>query len=998
MTVPAGFHVSLFAGEPDVVQPISFTFDDRGRVWVVECLSYPNWKLDGTGSDRVTMFEDTDGDGKFDVRHVVYDKGSNLSGIELGHGGIWLCSVPNLIFLPCDFNADKPAPTGKPEVVLDGWNLKDTKHNIFNNLIWGPDGWLYGCNGIQSQSKVGRPGAPANERVDLNCGVWRYHPIKRKFEVVCHGTTNPFGLDFDEYGEFFITNCVIKHLFHVIPGAHYDRMYGQDINPFSYGLMHSIADYIHWAGGDWTTSRGNKPEHSDAGGGHAHVGALVYQGGNFPDEYRNTLLTCNLHGNRLNRDILKRQGSGYKSERAPDFLFANDPWFRGIAVKSGPDGAVYVSDWCDTGECHNYDKVDATNGRIHKVVYGTPTPWKGDLSKLSIAELARLEAYQNDWFARHGRRILHERAEAGQRSEVIAAAKQVGAEGDRLTGLRIDWTLYTIGESKSLSENRPQRGGQSPFPPDHRGDGARPEKGTVPDGSRISSQLAMAALAVAENDSIGQARRAWGVRLLLESVADGSNRDLRPNSPELTLRSPAERLAFASGLQRIRPEDRLAWALRLLEVVGSDDIGDQNLPLMAWYAVEPLVGHKQDEMLRLLQAAQIPIVREFIARKAAATDSACMNIVLKQAAESNDPSVARDILKGTIDGLGGVRQATMPPDWTTAGPRLLASSDAVVREGAMVLAVTFGDEKAVEAMKATVADTSASAASRTAALHVLLRRGKPDLLPILQKLLDDKALRSDAIRGLAAFDDRETPGLLLKTYPTLAAAEKEDAVQTLASRSTWALALLDAIESGTVPRRDVSTFVARQIQGLSEKRVGQRLAQVWGQIQPASARRAELMAKYKAILTDENLAKADLSHGRLMFSRNCASCHKLYTDGGDVGPGLTGSQRSNLDYLLENVLDPSAVVPNEYRMSILQLQSGRTLNGIISQETDKSVTVKTANEVIVVPKDEIETRTVSKLSIMPEGILEKLSDAEARDLIAYLRGKEQVPLPAGARR
>ncbi|MBO0698039.1 MAG: hypothetical protein J2P46_06580, partial [Zavarzinella sp.] len=272
MTLPEGFRATLFAGEPDVVQPIAFTFDDRGRLWVVECLSYPHWATDGTGHDRVVMFEDTDGDGRHDVRHVVYDKGSNLSGIELGHGGIWLCSVPNLVFIPCDFNADKPAPAGKPQIVLDGWNLKDTKHNIFNNLIWGPDGWLYGCNGIQSRSFVGKPGTPAKDRTEINCGVWRYHPEREVFEAVCHGTTNPFGIDYDQYGELFITNCVIHHLFHVIPGAHYDRMYGQDINPYSYDLMHSIADYIHWAGGDWTTSRGNKPEHSDAGGGHAHVG------------------------------------------------------------------------------------------------------------------------------------------------------------------------------------------------------------------------------------------------------------------------------------------------------------------------------------------------------------------------------------------------------------------------------------------------------------------------------------------------------------------------------------------------------------------------------------------------------------------------------------------------------------------------------------------------------------------------------------------------------
>jgi putative membrane-bound dehydrogenase-like protein len=957
MTVPAGFKVTLFAGEPDVVQPIAFTFDDRGRLWVVECLSYPHWTLDGTGHDRVVMFEDTNGDGHFDVRHVVYDQGSNLSGIELGHGGIWLCSTPNLVFLPCDFNADKPTPTGKPEIILDGWNVKDTKHNIFNSLIWGPDGWLYGCNGIQSQSKVGRPGTPDKDRTQINCGVWRYHPTKKKFEVVCHGTTNPFGLDYDEYGEMFITNCVIHHLFHVIPGAHYDRMYGQDINPYSYGLMHSIADYIHWAGGDWTTSRGNKPEHSDAGGGHAHVGCMVYQGDNFPDEYRNTLFTCNLHGNRLNRDLLKRQGSGYKSERAPDFLFANDPWFRGIAVKSGPDGGVFITDWCDTGECHNYDKVDLTNGRIHKVTYGTPKAWKGDLSKLSIDELAKLQTHKNDWFARHARRLLFERAEAGERTSVVNAVRGVqrGVRDGRFrddipTLLRCAWLTTALGEFREI---------------DH-----------LTEVLFRNSQV-----------------QGWAVRLYIEAAIAGTAKHIGPDSPQLTCPTAPERLAFASAVTRIPPPERMPWALRLLSTLDFKDSTDANIPLMAWYAIEPLVGSDLGQIRALLRAAKLPLIRQYIARKATAIDPSHAGMALAWAVESDDFTVPRGMLQGIIDGLGGAREVVAPSEWAIAGPKLLASRDRQVRDRAMILAVTFGDEKAIAAMKQTVSDPSSDEIARSTALLALLRRGKPDILPILQQLVNDKDLRAEAIRGLAAFDDKQTPALLLKTYPTLSDVEKQDAVQTLASRPAWALALLDAIEAGTVPRKDVSAFVARQMQGLKDKRVGERLAKVWGTLQPASARRAELTAKYKAILTDDAMAKADQSHGRLMFQKNCASCHKLYDDGGDVGPGLTGSQRSNLDYLLENVLDPSAVVPNEYKMSVLQLQNGRTINGIITHETDKALTVRTANESIVVPKDEIETRNVSKLSLMPDGILEKLTDIEVRDLIAYLRGKEQVALP-----
>ena len=954
-TLPEGFKATLFAGEPDVVQPIAFTFDDRGRVWMVECLSYPNWSRDGAGHDRVTMFEDTDGDGRHDGRQVIYDKGSNLCGIELGHGGIWLCSVPNLVYIPCDFNADKPV-TGKPQIVLDGWNLKDTKHNIFNSLIWGPDGWLYGCNGIQSRSFVGRPGTPNKDRVEINCCVWRYHPTRGVFEAVCHGTTNPFGLDYDEYGEMFITNCVIKHLFHVIPGAHYDRMYGQDINAHSYALMGSIADYIHWAGGDWTTSRGNKPEHSDAGGGHAHVGCMVYLGDNFPEEYRGTLFTCNLHGNRINRDLLKRSGSGYKAERAKDFLFANDPWFRGIAVHHGPDGGVFVSDWCDTGECHNYDKADISNGRIHKVVFGTPKRWKGDLSMLSDVELIKLQTHKNDWFARHARRLFQERGVAGtlhpNTSYNLRAALRNA--DNAIHRLRLAWAIHALGDAWAGTELVNNAANPAPV-------------------------------------------RAWGVRMILEHYADAIVANKRVADQwlpkELTFESPEERLALASGLRRVPPADRFDILKRLFTAVRPEDANDPNLPLMTWYAAEPVVGRDRDRTGTLFRAANLPIVREFITRKAVTTDTTFIGTALTWANESGDAAVQRDVLGGIIDGLGGAREVKGPAEWQTAGPRLLASRDPAVRDRAMILAVTFGDESAVESMKKTAGDHAAEPEARKTALRTLLRRGKADLLPLLQLLTADTTLRAEAIRGLAAFDDSGTPALLFRLYPKLTDGEKEDVVQTLASRNAWALALLDAIENGTVPRRDVSVFVARQMQGLKDKRVAERLAKVWGQLQPASGQRAALTAKYKASLTDDVLAKADLSRGRQVFVKNCASCHKLYDDGGDVGPSLTGSQRSNLDYILENVLDPSAVVPREYQVTVIDMQDGRRINGIIRTETDKSLTVVTANETHVMPKNEIESRTTSKVSMMPEGIFEKLNEQEVRELVAYLRGKQQVPLP-----
>src|SRR3954471_18322958 len=315
LRVPEGFHVTLFAGEPDLRQPIGFCFDDRGRLWVAENTSYPNWKAEG--SDRIVIFEDVDGDGRFDKRTVFYDKLNYVTGLEVGFGGVWVVSDPSLMFIPDKDGDDRP--DGPPEVLLNGFGHQGV-HNLVNGCTWGPDGWLYGGHGGSSSGRIGRPGAPDGERTFFDGGVWRYHPTKRVFEVVMEGTTNPWGLDFDDYGQGFIPNSVTPHLYQVIPGSHVERRRESPNSRYAYGVIDTIADHKHWVGGKWEDSRGGKTEQVVLGGGHAHCGLMVYLGDNWPDRYRNTIFMNNIHGDRMNNDLPERKGSGYVARHGTDFL------------------------------------------------------------------------------------------------------------------------------------------------------------------------------------------------------------------------------------------------------------------------------------------------------------------------------------------------------------------------------------------------------------------------------------------------------------------------------------------------------------------------------------------------------------------------------------------------------------------------------------------------------------------------------------------------------
>ncbi|ODU24330.1 MAG: hypothetical protein ABS95_02000 [Verrucomicrobia bacterium SCN 57-15] len=571
-TVPEGFELKLFAGEPDVKQPISFAIDDRGRLWVAEAYTYPRREPEGQGKDRILIFEDTDGDGKFDKRTVFIENLNLVSGIEVGFGGVYVGAAPYFMFIPDRNHDDKP--DGKPEILLDGFAYQDT-HETLNTFTWGPDGWLYGCHGVFVQSNVGKPGSSDQERTRINAGVWRYHPTRHKFELFSEGTSNPWGVDFDANGQCFIEACVIPHLFHMIHSAHYERQAGQDFNPYVYDQIKTIADHVHYAGNKGPHAANGRSD--AAGGGHAHAGMMVYQGGSWPEKYHGNLFMNNIHGQRINMDIPERQGSGFVGHHGKDFVNFNDAWSQIINLRYDQDGSVYMIDWYDKNQCHhnNVNGHDRSNGRIFKLVYNNEKYTPINLAEKSSPELVELLGKKNQFYPRHAQRILQERgADPAVHKALLGVIAGSKNEQERLNAL---WTLHVTG---GLSDEA---------------------------GLKLLKD---------RNEYI----RAWTIQLLCEKEAPrpallDAFAGLAANDP-----SPVVRLYLASAMQQTPPEKR--WAVLTSLVKHQEDIKDHNLPLMYWYAAEASVGADPAKGVKLLAESKIPKVRELIARRIASGSKA----------------------------------------------------------------------------------------------------------------------------------------------------------------------------------------------------------------------------------------------------------------------------------------------------------------------------------------------------------------------------------------
>lgn len=879
--LPEGFRLEVFASEPEVQQPIGITFDDKGRLWVAECYTFAETPLrwDMNLQDRVIVLEDTNGDGKSDKRTVFWDQGKRLTSVAVGHGGVWVTCAPQLLFIP-DANGDL-VPDGEPVVMLDGFDAETIGHNILNGLKFGPDGWLYGRHGITSTSYVGAPGTPEKDRVAMNCAIWRFHPERKSFEVFCHGGTNPWGMDWNEDGQLFYTNTVIGHLWHAIPGAYYERMFGAHLNPLAYEYIGHTADHYHWDRGSekWSDIReGISDKTSELGGGHAHMGCLIYKGGVWPKEYHGKLFTCNLHGRRINMDILEREGNGYVGRHGKDFMMLKDPWFRGLDLITGPDGQVWMNDWSDTGECHDNDGIHRTSGRIYRIVYDGPDKGEPTTTK---------------WM------WLTQRTD-----ENFDPAKLLQSKGFSQRAMAVRW----------LAE----------------------------DGRDVESLFAQPAY------------EGWLIPLEL-----------------------------AAALQRLPLDSRFSLASKLCD--RAENASDRQLSLMIWYGVAEAVSKHPDEAVNLALSSKLPTVTRLITRRLAEDlekSPAPVNDLLSRTTDEN----RLPILRGLNEGLKGWSKAPKPVAWDSISK---AGGDEETQTIIRELSLVFGDGRARDELLAIAANAEADPGARRAALTNLLRDPTPDLLPKLKEWTNDRVLAREAILGLANYDDADVPNRVLNQWKR-DTVHRAVVIDVLVSRASFAGVLLKRIATGEIPRDAISPFHARQIRSLGDEALTKQMGEVWGEVRDTPEALKTEIVNWKTLLTPEVIATADPAKGKTTYAALCGACHKLYGEGGAIGPDLTGSDRHNLDYLLGNIVNPNEVVPADYRLTVFTLKDGRVVSGVIPEENEKTVTVQTPVERLVIPADTITKRESLAVSLMPEGLLKTMDEATVKDLVAYLMTKAPV--------
>lgn len=961
MKVADGLEVKLFAHEPEIRQPVAMNFDERGRMWVIQYIQYPNpaglkavsvdqylrTKYDRVpepppkgpkGLDKITILEDTDGDGRADqVKDFV--TGLNLAtALALGHGGVFVVQAPYLLFYP-DRNQDD-VPDGDPEVLLTGFGMEDA-HAFANSMQWGPDGWLYGAQGSTVTARI--------RGIEFQQGIWRYHPLTKEFELFAEGGGNTWGLDFDRHGNVIAgTNYGNVVLLHQVQGGYYVKgfsKHGPLHNPYTFGYFEHAP-------------------HKGAKGGHVTIGGVVYQGGAFPEKFNDKYIGGNVLSNAVYWHAMQSKGSTFSTQHEGELLTSDDERFRPVDCLTGPDGSVYVADWYDKRANHviPIDDWEKTTGRIYKIQAKNAKPLAPfNLSKLSSPELVKLLSHANDWQRREARVLLAER-----RDPAVAATLRdlLLKREDNPLVLQALWGLFVSGG--------------------------------------FNDELAAQLLAHPHPDV-----RSWTVRLLgdarkLSPAVQQAIVELARTEPQASVRSQ-----MASTSKRLPAEQGLPIVAQLLH--RSEDVDDPYIPLLLWWSIESRSVSDRDRVLDLFQSSEFwkePLVSrhivERLARRYAAeggdADFAACARLLQQAAGSAESDL---LIKGMEQGLVGRRLVRIPAplEKPLADLWLKNSTNLTLLRFALRLGSEPASKRALELI--TSGDTPPP--ERTALIEIVGQVGPPETAATLQQLVrapHPVPIRMAALAALQRFSDPSIVSLLLDDYGQMPPEMRARARDVLVSRLPWSVLLVEAVKGGKIKPEEVPLDQVRRMVTHDDKALTATMEKLWGRIQKETPQEKLSKISEVGILVRETGVNGlrgtpDPVGGKAVFTKVCAVCHTLFGEGNKVGPDLTGADRKNTPLMLLSIIDPSGAMRAEYVAYTVATVDGRVLTGLMAESTPQTVTLlDDKNKRTVVPRSDIEEIKESPVSLMPEKILDPLSPKEIRDLWAYLRSPGPVAAPA----
>lgn len=956
---PEDLDIQLVLSEPDIAQPLFMNWDERGRLWVMEYRQYP--EIAGLkmlsrdvylravydkvppappnhdkGRDRISIHEDTDGDGVYD-RHKVFVDGLNLAtSFAQGRGGVWVTNPPYLLFYP---DADRDdIPDGDPEVHLEGFGIEDS-HSVINSLRFGPDGWLYGAQGSTVSGNIRRPGSKDEPIRTMGQLIWRYHPELRRYEVFAEGGGNTFGVEMNEKGEIFSGhNGGDTRGFHYEQGGYSRKGFGKHgplSNPYAFGYFdnmkhHSVPRFTH--------------------------NFIIYEENVLPDEYRGRLFGIEpLQGQVVMSDFQPDQSS-FQTKDISRVVKTSDQWFRPVDIKAGPDGCIYIADMYEQRidhSSHYAGRIDRTNGRIYRLKpKDLPPSQPFDYSEKSTSELQSMLTHHGKWHRQTLQRLLADRAASKSDPEDIAESlieRTANAGGQN--ALELLWALHSSGN-------------------------------LLGNDQAISTMLA-------HQD---QYVRAWTVRLLcdyyqVKPAIAKALADLAAKEPYVEVRKQ-----LASSARRLPAEHALPIVRNLLNY--DEDSRDIHQPLMLWWAIEAKAtdGSRQEILDFLFADPDVwkkSIVREHLIDRvmkryalAGSRDELIAAADLLKA--SPDPASTELLLKGFEEAYKGRSLAGLPDQLVAA----IAESGG----GSTALKLRQGDADAIESAVAAIQQGQGRAEDRLQYLQIFGEVRRPEFIPVLLQVVGSEknaSLVSAALTALQAFDDLRIGQSVVESLPEIPEDARLVAETLLSSRPVWAVELLEAVDRGMLKSDDISETALRKILLHNDNRISELVEKHWGSVDGATTE--EMRKEVERLMAIVESASGNPKKGKVLYMENCGKCHTLFAEGGQVGPDLTSFKRDNLERVMINVVNPSLEIREGFENYIIITTDGRVVNGFLADKDNQVVVLRGVDgQNLIFRRDEIEDMRAIKRSVMPEGTIKKLTDQQIRDLFAYLRASQPV--------